>query len=477
MVLPLEPTDVPGVYRRGSKFVVVYRAGGRQRKQSADTMIDARAIKLQRDGEARALRRGPTLHEFSLSWLDRYAGTGHDSVRANTRVEYRRLLVNFALSYFDREVRVGEMDRAGVQQFVDWLTTRPGRDGRLCDRSISNALTPLRLALDAAVAEGLLDANPAEHVVLPRRRAGRAWSTRERRFLTRAELVRLLDEIPPKWGPLFELLAATGLRISEAIGLRWSDLVLDGPAPHLQVRRAIVKGAAVAPKSRHGARLIPLTPELAATLRAHRPRNAVEDAFVFPGRDGGASDQGSPAPPRAHPRRRTRGTDRCRLSHPPSHVRVDADRVRSKPAAPAALDGPPLARVHARDLRAPDRRRPRTRTRLPQRAAPCPAMIKAARRGGRPRTASRVPPARGHSPPATSDARSSSRASAGTGSPETTASTGSTSAPVDRPHPCAPLSCMEGSANELTAASADAGARRAGIARRCTTPNRPGASI
>jgi integrase len=97
--------------------------------------------------------------------------------------------------------------------------------------------------------------------------------------------VRVLDEIPPKWRPLFELLAATGLRISEAIGLRWSDLVLDGPAPHLQVRRAIVKGAIVAPKSRHGARLIPLTPELVATLRAHRPRNAGEDTFVFAGRD------------------------------------------------------------------------------------------------------------------------------------------------------------------------------------------------
>jgi hypothetical protein len=39
---------------------------------------------------------------------------------------------------------------------------------------------------------------------------------RERRFLTRAELVRLLDEVPAKWRPLFELLAATGLRISEA---------------------------------------------------------------------------------------------------------------------------------------------------------------------------------------------------------------------------------------------------------------------
>ena len=293
MVLPLEPTEMPGVYRRGSKFVVVYRVDGRQRKQSVDTLADARALKLRRDGEARAVRRGPMLHAFSLAWLDRYAGSGHDSVRANTRREYRRLLVNFALAYFDREVRVRDLDGRAVQQFVDWLTTRPGRDGRLCDRSIANTLTPLRLVLDAAVAEGLLDHNPAEQVVLPRRRAGRAWSATERRYLTRAELVRLLDEVPEKWRSLFELLAATGLRISEAIGLRWSDLVLDGETPHLQVRRAVVKGALVAPKSRHGARLIPLTPELAAMLDAHRPRDGADDAFAFPGRDGGASDQGS----------------------------------------------------------------------------------------------------------------------------------------------------------------------------------------
>ena len=226
MVLPLEPTDVPGVYRRGSKFVVVYRVDGRQRKQSADTLAGARAIKLQRDGEARALRRGPTLHGFSLSWLDRYAGSGHDSVRANTRREYRRLLVNFALTYFDREVRVRDLDRAAVQHFVDWLTTRPGRAGRLCDRSIANALTPLRLALDAAVAEGLLDANPAEQVVLPRRRAGRAWSTRERRFLTRAELVRAARR-----GTSEVAAAVRAARRDRAADLRGDRAALERPRP------------------------------------------------------------------------------------------------------------------------------------------------------------------------------------------------------------------------------------------------------
>jgi hypothetical protein len=50
---------------------------------------------------------------------------------------------------------VRDLDRAAVQHFVDWLTTRTRRAGRLCDRSIANTLTPLRLALDAAVAEGL----------------------------------------------------------------------------------------------------------------------------------------------------------------------------------------------------------------------------------------------------------------------------------------------------------------------------------
>jgi hypothetical protein len=45
-VLPLQRIEVPGVFRRGSKFVVVYRSGGRRRKQAATTLAEARAMKL-----------------------------------------------------------------------------------------------------------------------------------------------------------------------------------------------------------------------------------------------------------------------------------------------------------------------------------------------------------------------------------------------------------------------------------------------
>jgi integrase len=203
------------------------------------------------------------LHGYALAWVDRYSGSGRDNVREHTPREYRRLLVTFARRYFDRELQVRDVDRAAVQHFVDWLIAQPGRKGRLSDRSVANALTPLRAVLGAAVADGLLAQNPVEGVVLPRRRGGRAYEFQERRFLTREELARLLNEVPPKWRALFELLGATGLRISEAIALRWSDLHLDASTPHLRISRAIVRGVVGAPKSRHGARLVPLPDELA----------------------------------------------------------------------------------------------------------------------------------------------------------------------------------------------------------------------
>jgi hypothetical protein len=114
--LPLERTSFPGVYRRGSRFVVVYRSNGRQRKQAAATLAEARTVKLERAAQARAERRGPTLHAYALAWLDRYSGWGRDSVRENTRREYRRLLGTFALRYFDRELRLRDVDRVAVQR-------------------------------------------------------------------------------------------------------------------------------------------------------------------------------------------------------------------------------------------------------------------------------------------------------------------------------------------------------------------------
>jgi hypothetical protein len=94
----LERTAHPGVYRRSGQYVAVYRREGRQRKESAATFAEARAIKLARDAEASEQRRGPTLHDYALRWVTGHAGSGHDSVREQTREEYRRLLATFPTS-------------------------------------------------------------------------------------------------------------------------------------------------------------------------------------------------------------------------------------------------------------------------------------------------------------------------------------------------------------------------------------------
>jgi integrase len=129
-------------------------------------------------------------------------------------------------------------------------------------------------------------------LILPTRRGGRRWAISERRFLTRTQLGRLLGEIPLEHQPLLILLASTGLRISEAIALRWCDLELDSSPPRLQVRRAIVRGIAGAPKSYYGARAIPLAEELAGRLRALQPADAETKTSCSPT---SAGDRSTPA--------------------------------------------------------------------------------------------------------------------------------------------------------------------------------------
>lgn len=75
-----------------------------------------------------------------------------------------------------------------------------------------------------------------------------------------------------RWGPIFPVMAVTGLRRGEAVGLRWADLDLKRRT--LTVAQQIVQlgwaTAATAPKTDAGARTLALDTDTAARLRAHR---------------------------------------------------------------------------------------------------------------------------------------------------------------------------------------------------------------
>ena len=163
----------------------------------------------------------------------------------------------------------------------------------LADATVRRILAPVRSCLATAMHEGLVRHNPTAGAALPVRDAQRAAEDGEddepdRRAMSRDELAVLLSVAPERHRTLLRLLASTGLRISEALALRWQDVALDGSQPRVKIRRAYVKGRYSPPKSKYGRRDIPISHDLVLDLRRDRARSewAEDGDLVFCAADG-----------------------------------------------------------------------------------------------------------------------------------------------------------------------------------------------
>jgi len=117
----------------------------------------------------------------------------------------------------------------------------------------------------------------------------------EVKVFSRDQLAAVLAMAPERHRPLFELMAATGLRISEAIALQRPHLQLDQSEPEVCIRRAIVRDRIVPPKSKYGNREVRLPAPLAARLRAHLAAQPDQDstALAFLNEAGGPLSLGN----------------------------------------------------------------------------------------------------------------------------------------------------------------------------------------
>jgi integrase len=140
-------------------------------------------------------------------------------------------------------------------------------------RSVRQALTVLHTALEAAVARGYIGRNPAKAVTPPRVERHEMKTLNEDQLRT---LFRGTDG--DRDHALWVLLATSGLRLGEALGLRWSDQLEDGT---MLVNRALQRqreaGLVFAePKTKRSRRPVYLPPSTLATLKAHRRRQLEE---------------------------------------------------------------------------------------------------------------------------------------------------------------------------------------------------------
>jgi integrase/recombinase XerD len=181
------------------------------------------------------------------AWLDHLAaerGLARNSVAA-----YRRDLEALGRQLADRA-----LDSAGEDDLL--LALRRMRTAGRSPRSVARWLVAVRGFYAWLAQEGTIDDNPSARLEPPK-----TWKTLPK-VLDGSDVLRLL-EAPDRGDPrgardaaMFEVLYATGLRVSELCGLRLQDLRLD--AGYL---RCVGKG--------EKERVVPLGAEASAALRAY----------------------------------------------------------------------------------------------------------------------------------------------------------------------------------------------------------------
>lgn len=279
-----EKTKTPGVYRFRSKYVVKWRdERGRARSASFRTMEEARRAKARRvAGDMTSPSREP-FGPYALAWVERYQGRTAAGLTEDTRGQYRDALLRQAVPFFGR-TRLDRIGPTDVREFILGM-----QDAGLSSSSVRKYLAPVKAMLAEAVEDGTLSTNPAREV----RVIGRAsdpYKEVAHRMLSPDEIRALRENVPEAERDLFDFLAFTGVRISEALGATWQRVTQDESGrPVFEVREQFYGGKLHArAKTRAGRRAVPLTPEMTRRLmtrRATSPWGAETDP-VFPTRDG-----------------------------------------------------------------------------------------------------------------------------------------------------------------------------------------------
>jgi integrase len=175
----------------------------------------------------------PTFHVFSSEWFEAREAEG---LAAKTLVDLRWSLTNHLLPYFATfrlsEITPKVVDAYKVAKSRERQETEQRRDearkrGERCSErglsngSINHTLRHLAQIFETAVEYELIPSNPAagKRRRLKASKPARPWVEPE-------QLMALLDGSSGVGRILFALLAGAGLRIGEALGLRWQHVDL-----------------------------------------------------------------------------------------------------------------------------------------------------------------------------------------------------------------------------------------------------------
>lgn len=297
----------PGFYRRGDWVVFPYRDQRRRMKWGkARTVSEAKRVKSQLVTDVARGEFVPqsriTVPEYGRRWVETYQGRTSKAIGEHTRGRYKRGLED-AYEYFDG-VRLSDVRPQDVKAFAAWVGKRPRRRKRrdkkadvrpLAEASVRASLAPVKAMFATAFEEGLIRTNPTAgvRIVVPRRRGVIDEDDGNIKALNAEQLQKVLAEIAAAdkdWILFFRVLVSLGLRISEAIELRWRDVDLGTRT--VRIRRNYYDGEIGPLKTKYSRRDLKLAPELGQALWTLRKKTKARDGdLVFTSKRGQRVDQ------------------------------------------------------------------------------------------------------------------------------------------------------------------------------------------
>lgn len=198
-----------------------------------------------------------------------------EPVSRNTRVNYQKTMRTVLLPYF-KDVRLCDITYSKLKQFRSHLI-----DEGYAPMSIQSIMSVLKHVIDTAYRDRLIPVNPYSLLepLKMKQRPRDAFSVEEVRIL--------YSSIIGEFKPTVLLLALTGLRISECIGLGWEDVkVSEAGTTYICIDKQLNHGEYSSTKTK-AVRDVPILPELADLIGFEPTRlsafyryfNPIKDTF------------------------------------------------------------------------------------------------------------------------------------------------------------------------------------------------------
>lgn len=274
--------DYSGIRRR-------LRANGRSKAEARRRVNDAlsRALAVGSDGDFTARS---TLADGTNGWLAMYEGLVQRGSRSPSTLDLYRHAVKRHIIPGVGALRLGEVSTARMDRFLQSVLDTSGyATAKLC-RTVLSGVCGWLVRRDGLKHNPIRDVTPLEQ---DRDRTARALSVEEIR-----DWLAILDSDPvarrKDLPELARFILATGLRLGEALGVRWSDVDMDRGVVHVERTVIRVKGQGLKAsrlKSRTSYRVLVLPEWCLAMLRARRVRLGAFDGPVFADSKGGYRDR------------------------------------------------------------------------------------------------------------------------------------------------------------------------------------------